>query len=406
MKKIKVDYNHHLYSELQIRYNRILEIHGYPGGILPFPRPPSPLSGGAGKPNLANPGFVIQYISNSQQIYIILAWNPTTLPPNCEGFPGSASEYWEPGVVSNTKVYRDGSLEDGVWFSIPIGGSDGSSWGLMFDSLNDGRLLVATGLHIYRETAKESNEFEIVATVANNMDPAFLVLSPNKQKVALGLGYGQPLLVFPVDILDSSSPPLLIDENENLHPEVTAYNVNYYSAAWKDNRYLFVDGGTWPGPPYVSGIGMLDTNVPNDTGVGIVTNIPGSSSGICFDKYGNFFCGIGYSYDDPSLTGKIYYFTNNEIASAMEGAPLNFAVEGHYLCQSLSAGHMLVTPNDELIVGGGDAFGTTQHVGYAEVFKLAYDENGYISVVNSQQLILDPCQNDSAAGPLCLIKEE
>ncbi len=433
MKKIELNYNHYLYGELQIQYNRILETHGYPGSsgvLLPWPTVPSSLPGasarsggaagapgGTAKPNLMNPGFVIRYIlnpQNPQQIYyVVLAWNPITLPPDCEGFPGSASEYWHPAIIPNTKVYRSGGLEDGVWFSIPTGDFEGnSSWVLMFDSLSDGRLLVATGKHVYIETAKGSNEYETVATVAYNMDPAFLILSPDKQKVALGLGYKmsyddppKPILVFPVDILDSSSPPLLIDENGNPCSGVTAYDVNYYSAVWRDNQYLFVDGGRWPAPPYQSGVGMLDTNDPNDTGIGIVINIPGSSSGICFDKYGNFFCGVGFNGSE-GLTGEIYYFTPAQIDYAIYQDPIDFLDNGQYLCTSLSAGHMLITPNDELVVCGGDCFGTTGQIGYAEIFQLSYSEGGLICVDSSKQLILDPCQNDSAAGPLCLIKEE
>ncbi len=69
MKKIELNFNHRLYSELQIRYNRILEIHGYPGGILPPLRPPSPPPpGGSAKPNLADPGFVIEYIKKSKVV--------------------------------------------------------------------------------------------------------------------------------------------------------------------------------------------------------------------------------------------------------------------------------------------------------------------------------------------------
>lgn len=317
---------------------------------------------------------------------VILAWNPISSPPNCEGYPTGPFDYWLTGIIPHTKIYKDGGLEGGVWFSMPAGGSDGSSWTLMFDSLDDGRLLVATGKHVYKEIVKESDEYEIVATVGNDTDPSFLLFSPDKQKIAFGLGYTQPLL-----ILDGSDFSTL-----------ATYDVNYYSAAWRDNQYLFIDGGVWPTPPYQSGVAMIDTI--SGVVTGIVSNIPGSSSGICFDRYGNFFCGIGYNGDNPSLTGKIYYFTNNQIENAMNGSPLDFN-DGHYLCQSLSAGHMLITPNDELVVGGGDFIGTTGHIGYAEVFKLTYDESGLISVASSQQLILDPCQNDTAAGSLCLWRE-
>lgn len=428
MKKIELSYNHYLYSELQIQYNRILEIHGYPdssGVLLPWPTLPSDKEGsppgasagsggaagapgGTAKPNLMNPGFVIRYISNPQQkkqiYYVVMAWNPNTLP-DCNEAPGSGVEYWDNGIIPNTKVYRNEILEDGIWFTFPIGGYDGYSWGMFFDSLEDGRLLMATGNHIYVETCKGSNEFVIVADLAFDMDPSFLILSPNKQRVALGVGYGLPLLVFNIDILDVNSPPLLIDENGNPYSEVTAYDVDYYSATWRDNQFLFINAGTWPGPPYHSAVGMLDTINPDDTGQAIISNIPGCSSGICFDKYGNLFCGVGFN-ESEGLTGEIYYFTPAQIHYAIYQDPIDFLANGQYVCTSLSAGHMVITPNDELVVCGGDCFGTTGQIGYAEIFQLSYSNEVLTGVGNGKQLILDPCQDDSAAGPLCLIKEK
>ena len=71
MKDIKAEYNHHLYSEVQIRFSRIMDmLYWCPGGSQPEPKPepkpkpPAPRH--AGRPNLVNPEFVIKYFSKSK----------------------------------------------------------------------------------------------------------------------------------------------------------------------------------------------------------------------------------------------------------------------------------------------------------------------------------------------------
>ena len=408
MKNVRIEYNHHLHSEVQIRFSRIMEmLYWCPGGPpseepKPEPRPkPTPA-----KPNLANPAFVVVYMYAQAAYYIILAYNAND---PCQGDPGGAEARWETGSPLETMNYHDGSLHDG-YFSMPVGGYDenDSSWGIFFDSLLDGRLLVVTGKKIYRETARGTNSFEVVATLPDDTDPSFLVLSPNKEKVALGQGWSstpRALLVFPVSILDPDSPPLLIDESGTPHEGVYAYDTHYYSAAWRDNRYLLIDAGSWPGPSYTSGVGAIDTTDPESAVQAIITDVPGASSGICFDNYGNLFCGIGYNADDGT-TGDIYYFTKDQIDGAIEGSgSLNFSTQGQYLCTSLSAGHMLVDPDDNLFVCGGDAFGTggSDANGHIEKWKLVYTQTD-ISAINMEELVLDPCEDDSAEGPLCLVK--
>ncbi len=76
MKDIKIEYNHHLHSEVQIRYRRVMEwLYWCPGGLSnggpsTNERPPSPPPppGGSAKPNLADPGFVIEYIKKSKVV--------------------------------------------------------------------------------------------------------------------------------------------------------------------------------------------------------------------------------------------------------------------------------------------------------------------------------------------------
>ena len=118
-----------------------------------------------------------------------------------------------------------------------------------------GRIIAVTGKNIYLETAAGSGTYQQAATIASaasNMDPSFVRVSPDGGRIALGIGYGTPLLVFPTTTLNPTGPPpdLLLDAS------VTSYNVNYYDADWAlDNQHLLVDGGVWPDPPYSSGVG-------------------------------------------------------------------------------------------------------------------------------------------------------
>ena len=329
---------------------------------------------------------------------VILAWNPSSLLTNCASV---GQDIWGVGITPSTRIYKNGILENGTWFSLSVNGG----WTIVFDALPDGRLLAVNDRYIYRETSRESNEFSIVAELGEITDPTYISVSPDKQKIALITGWRQWLLIFPVNILDEGSPPLLIDENGNTHPDVIKYDIDAcYSVVWRDNQHIFVNCGLWGGPPYESTISVID--IINNKGHQVISNIPGASSGICFDRRGNFFCGIGYTDQDNSLIGVIHYFTNNQILNAMNnGVPLDFS-EGHYLCTSLSAGHMLITPNNELVVGGGDYVNLNpDKLGYIEIFKLAYDTGGNISIINNQRLTLDPCQDDAAEGPLCLRRE-
>ncbi len=277
----------------------------------------------------------------------------------------------------------------------------------------EGRLVAATGTHIYLQRTYGSGNWEVVGTLGTLMDPGFIKVSPDGSKIALGVGYGKPLLVFPTNMLTPDNPPLLMDGSGNPGSGVTAYSVNYYDAAWADNQYLVINGGQWPGPPYASGIGILDTDDPNDTGKGLISNIPGASGGIAIDNNGDLITGIGYAPGSTNRTGEIKLWNSSEW-STNPASVLDYEANTRLVAQNvLSAAYLGTDRENNLHVGGGDAFGTG---GPAERGYAALINNAVVARVaapsgpgtpvdesNSAEyrsFAPDPCRNDSAMGIL------
>jgi hypothetical protein len=144
----------------------------------------------------------------------------------------------------------------------------------------DGLVLAAQNKTIYLQNAHASSGFVPVATVTQVMDPAFVRISPNGARVALGLGFGQHVLVFPTSLLSAASPPNLATS-----PAVAHFAVNHSDAEWLDDTRLLVNGGSFPGPPFTSGLSVINTLVPGSTGTFLIS-IPGGSGAIAVDHGG------------------------------------------------------------------------------------------------------------------------
>ena len=276
----------------------------------------------------------------------------------------------------------------------------------------EGRLLAATGRELYLQRNYGASQWDVVATVGATMDPCFVRISPDGSRVALGIGYGAPLLVFPTSMLSSSSPPVLHD---GTHPAagVTAFDVNYYDAAWVDNQYLVINGGSWPGPVYSSGVGVLDSTNPNDSGTGLIGNILGASASIAVDADGNLFTGIGMAAGPPNRTGEIKVWPAGEW-STTPGAALNYEANPRIVGKNvLSAAYLGTDSEGNLHVGGGDAFGVggTTEKGYAAL--ISKDVIARVTALGTpgapvdegnstqyREFAPDPCANDSATGIL------
>jgi len=356
------------------------------GGYVPPPTPPASLVF----------SILMAYINNS---------------PCYEA--GSGGQHWEFGIVPSTKLYSDGVLSDGYDLPIIEGDLD-EIWCCMFDTLPDGRLVIANDLSIYLETAYQSGVFNVAATIPISSEASFLKVSPDGTKIAFGIGYtdSPPLTVFDVSLLDTDNPPQLFTDNGggNYTPisGVSLFNVNYYDAIWWNDQYLLIntEEGGWDN----SIIGAL--NVSTGNGLSIITGFPGASGGVCLDNYNNLITGIGKSSSEDVYTGNIYAYPASTIQAIIDGGSSISYSDGTFLCKSLSAGHMIVDQNNCLFVGGGDFIGVglgsgsasnPNIIGHIEKFQLLYDEEGNVSVGTMEKLYPDPCEDDSAAGPLCKI---
>lgn len=359
--------------------------------------------------------------------YVLFAYNSTYYDEvgSCYGASGSAWDYWMLGVVPKTNTYKDGVTADGP--SLPTAGEGlYSSWWTAAISYQ-GRILAATGRSIYLETGVGTGVFAVVATIAGrSMDPAFILVSPDESKCALGIGYVNPLLVFPVSILDSGSPPVLATySNDTWTPHASVKQFDLiefsYSAVWWDNQYLIIDTGQWPvgcDCPYVdntecsfgSGVGVVDTDTANPlthTGTGLVSSIPAASSGLALDNNGHLLVGLGFQYNGTNI-GQIKIFAHDDIQDIIDGgAALTWSSNGTVIGSAGSAGMMCVDGSNNLYVGGGDAFHSGTDCGYLVMIPLGDTSDlseweGAGTAINIYSS--DSCRDDSAAGPPIFIK--
>jgi hypothetical protein len=257
-----------------------------------------------------------------------------------------------------------------------------------------GRLIAAEGKTVYLQRTYGSGVWDAVATVPDTMDPSFIHVSPDGSLIALGLGYGQPLLIVPTSVLSVSTPPDLTDSAEA--PGVISFeNVSYYDGDWKDNRYFIVDGGSWPGSdctyPYhddpdcvfYSGVGAVDTqdsDPENHTGVLLATH-DGASADVEVTADGELLIGIGWYTSPTNRTGEIKVWADGEWDPTTPNS-LDYESNTRVLAENLlSAAWMGQDAEGNLHVGGGDAFGTG-----------GTDENGYAALIEEQVV------GDIAAG--------
>lgn len=295
----------------------------------------------------------------------------------------------------------------------------------------EGRMIAATGRSIYLQRTYGSSQWDLVATVPNTMDPSFIHVSPDGSKIALGIGYGAPLLIVPTTVLSVANPPDLI----------TAVSVkqfpliNYYDGDWVEgpgheaNRYFVVNGGGWPTncePPYdsnpnctfASGVGAVDTEAGDPAthvGVPLVLSIPGASSDVDVDSSGNLLTGLGFATGPPNRTGELKVWAAGDW-DPVNGSSLLYESNTKVVAANLlSVAYLGEDAEGNFHVGGGDAFGTggTGENGYAALIKAGIvntiaDGSRTTPVTDGNKtdtseykyFAPDPCQDDSATGIL------
>jgi hypothetical protein len=304
-----------------------------------------------------------------------------------------------------------------------VGGSAGAqSWftavAYFTAGPNEGRMLAATGTQVFISSGSgESVQWTQVAEVEFLMDPGFIRISPSGRQVALGLGMGQPLLVFNASVLDGGSP----DSPVNLYdsPEVKTFYETHYDFAWVGEDYLVINGGWWVvyGETSRSGISALDITDENNYTVPVCGRIMGASSGIAVDEDKNLYFGIG---SGGNRTGEIKVFPASTWwnGTGPTGQELSYDdTEGSFVIAEsvLSCAYLGFDGEGNLHVGGGQYVqANPAEVGYAALInhKLLEDarahildpENNAFEALDESRGSLyrefapDVCMNDTATG--------
>lgn len=276
-----------------------------------------------------------------------------------------------------------------------------------------GRLLVANDQTLYLQKNYGSSVYVPVATLSDGpMDPSFLAISPDGGTIALGVGYGAPLLVFPSSILSITSPPDLLSDGQ-----VIELDVDYYDGAWYGNDALVINGGYSVQGVYTSGVYALDLTASPIVEIPLITSIPGASGGIAVDSGGNLVTGIGYQ-PSPNRTGELRIWAAADIQDAIDGTSGPYAFggsEGSLLASNvLNAAALGFDEDDTLHVGGGDAFGVggASENGYAALVRasvvtavLGGSQTPVNEASSSQYLEFtpDPCEDDSSTSPIAFV---
>ena len=266
-----------------------------------------------------------------------------------------------------------------------------------------GRFIAATGSTVFLQKNFGADLWLPIANIGTDrMDPCFIKISPSGAKIALGTGSGKPIHVFDSSLFSLASPPDLTQTTG-----VTHYDAYYFDGAWRDERYLFLNGGTDSG----SQVFAIDTDDASGTPIPIIPDITnGASGGIAFDAAGDLVTGIGYDFVDTSSTGRtgeVKIWPAASVATALAGtSQLSYATGTIVTEAALSAYPMGFDPSGDLYVGGGDAFGGTGNYGYALVVSSAVVQRvlaggapaGVSSSSDLQKIQPDPCHNDDATG--------
>ncbi len=271
-----------------------------------------------------------------------------------------------------------------------------------FDVLSDGRLVTLVGADLYVETSVGSRGFTFYDTLPDADLPsygaAFLRVSPDGGKIAIGNNGGAsfgaaveraiaadrftaddslPRLesrsVQPVFILVSRDGKRIAVEAKEVAAagvfEVGVFNFNdlsgnwfgvsHFDAEWIDDTHLALTAGDFITPSVVTALDTGSADPSNPTNPTIIDNIGGASGGITFDKDGNLYTGNGFATSGPSGTGAVKVFGNAAWTTAWSGGTaLDFEADGTLVVDVLSASPLGFDAEGNLLVGGGDFFGS------------------------------------------------
>ncbi len=217
-----------------------------------------------------------------------------------------------------------------------------------YDALPDGRLIALAGADVYVETGVASRVFSSLGTLGGadiaSFGAAFIRISPDGTKIAVGNNGGSTFSDFKIGVLDLGTLT------------GTWFTANHFDARWIDGTQLAVAASDYTNGSSVTVLDTTSVDPANPTNPAIVSNIGGASGGIAFDASGRLFVGNGYTSIGPSGTGAVKVFEQAAWSAALSGGTsIDFEAEGVLVVDVLGASPLGFDNEGNLYVGGADA---------------------------------------------------
>jgi hypothetical protein len=251
----------------------------------------------------------------------------------------------------------------------------------LFDVGADGRVVALAGTTVYRETAPGTRAFTLLGTLPPGDIPsfgaAFIRVSPNGAQIAVGNDGGAMFDDFQIGVFTL--------------PGLTGawLNADHFDAAWIDNQFLAVTAGQFGSPSVVTKLDTASPTPANPFNVTVIANISGASGGIAFDASGNLYTANGFHEGTGlSQTGEVHAFKKADWTAAVTlGTPIDFETHGIPIIDLLSGSPLAFDLAGDLVVGGGNSFGTPPDGNYfavvnATAVATALGGGGFISTTD------------------------
>jgi hypothetical protein len=267
-----------------------------------------------------------------------------------------------------------------------------------FDVLADGRLITLAGADVYVESAPRSRSFTLLGALPDadiaSFGAAFVRVSPDGTRFAVGNNGGTAMSVAVDQALEQAARGgrrdavrvgsstmdraqrarrLLASRAAELAGTGTFevgvfalsglsgewFAAGHFDAEWIDDRHLAIAGGDFGSPAVVTALDTESVDPADPVNPIIIDNIGGASGGVAFDEAGNLFTGNGFSTIGPSGTGVVKAFADSDWMAAMSGGtPPDFENDGTVIVDVLSASPLDFDGEGNLLIGGGDFFGS------------------------------------------------
>lgn len=323
-------------------------------------------------------------------------------------------------------LYGNQGLENVKETNIPpITGGWSTAVDIFRDGPHKGKMLVANNQSVFIQETIGSDTWIEVAIVDAVMDPAFIKISPSGQKVALGRGYQQSIMVFSTSLLNSATSENPVDLSDS--DQVFEFDENYFDAAWVGEDYLVINGGYWvlEGVTANSAIVALDVrNAENEVVPVTYDIIDAGSSSIAVDDDFNIYCGVGYhspQQGEASRTGELILIPASSWWSSggPTGVPVHYESPDNLMIANnvLSSAHLGFDSEGNLHVGGGQFMEKNpDELGFAALISKRFLDKARAYIANPgsepfdvldesrgsfyREFQPDPCGDDTATGIL------